>query len=53
MSVAAEILNKLIDEDLLNIRDYPDVNTCYEDAKNVIVQVLKDYIIIKGEIIHE
>lgn len=45
------ILDKLIDDDLIKTDDYPSTETCYADVKDIIRDVLRDYIIIQGEIL--
>lgn len=46
-----EIIQDLVDNDLMNIHDYPDFDVMCGLAKNILRDKLSEYLIIQGNIL--
>lgn len=46
-----EIIQDFVDNDLMNIRDYPDFDSMCELAKDILSDKFSDYLIIQGNIL--
>ena len=49
--LSERITDMLLDGQLLNELDYPDLDSLKDDVKNMILDCLQDYIIISGKIL--
>lgn len=46
-----EIVQDFVDNDLMNIPDYPDFDAMCELAKDILRDKFSDYLIIQGDIL--